>query len=434
MSATTSTRLQTRSAKIVLATYGTSGDVLPYIAIARELRHRGHRAVVATAEIYREAVEEAGVRFVPIRPPLPDNDDTVFWARAMCPTSGTFFLYRFLMPQLRAMYDDLRDATRDCDLLISHSFFPAAPILAEATRTPWISCVLSPLVFNSQFDPPTPSIRPQGAQRKLTGKLYARWFMKQARRQFLPVLEPVFEMRRELHLPTDRHPLFEGQHSPLRVLALFSPLFAQPQPDWPQAARVTGFCIDGTQRVLDARLQQFLDSGDAPIVFTPSANSVENARDFWRESLKVVTTMNCRALWIVGSNRDALPPRLLDNIGVFSHVPLAQVLSQSRAIVHHGGAGTIALSLRAGLPMLMVPQCHDQPTNAVHAARLGSGRIVWRHDYKASRVARELRELLSNPLYAQRAKVVQSQINDEDGVQTACDEIEKVLRRDELEA
>jgi UDP:flavonoid glycosyltransferase YjiC (YdhE family) len=110
------------------------------------------------------------------------------------------------------------------------------------------------------------------------------------------------------------------------------------------------------------------------------------------------------------------------------YAPLAPLLLRCTAVVHHGGVGTIALALKAGTPMLMMPHAHDQIENAVRARRLGSSRMLWRHQYHAPRVAAELRALLSDGRYYQRAQKIRQQLQAEDGTRQACDEIERQLQ------
>jgi UDP:flavonoid glycosyltransferase YjiC (YdhE family) len=77
--------------------------------------------------------------------------------------------------------------------------------------------------------------------------------------------------------------------------------------------------------------------------------------------------------------------------------------------------------------MLVAPWAHDQPDNAHRITRLGIGRMIPRNRYYAPRVAKELRELLTNPNYAARAAIAAAQIAREDAVNAACDVIEEVL-------
>ena len=111
--------------------------------------------------------------------------------------------------------------------------------------------------------------------------------------------EPVERLRQEFGLSDLGHPIFEGQHSPTLVLALFSSLFGAPQPDWPPQTRVTGFAFyDEPHAEVPRELARFLDEGPPPIVFTLGTSAVWVARDFYRESIaaaKLLAPLNAPA-------------------------------------------------------------------------------------------------------------------------------------------
>ena len=97
------------------------------------------------------------------------------------------------------------------------------------------------------------------------------------------------------------------------------------------------------------------------------------------------------------------------------------------AVVHQGGIGTVAQTLRAGKPMLVVPWAHDQPDNAYRLARMGVARVLPRGDYVAQTAAKELNKLLTNGAYRTHAQTLAKPIQEEDGLAAACDRIEKAL-------
>src|SRR5690606_15570144 len=123
----------------------------------------------------------------------------------------------------------------------------------------------------------------------------------------------VYALRRELGLPRGEHPVFEGQHSPTLVLALFSRLLAEPQPDWPPNTRITGAIpYNGPEppAPLPPAVQRLIDSGRQPVVFTLGSSAVGAAGGFYRESLEAVRRLELPAVLLAGShpeNRPAAP-------------------------------------------------------------------------------------------------------------------------------
>ena len=118
---------------------------------------------------------------------------------------------------------------------------------------------------------------------------------------------------------------------------------------------------------------------------------------------------------------------LPDGVAAFDYAPFSQLFPRAAAIVHHGGIGTTGLAMQSGRPMLVMPSAWDQPDHAERVSRLGIGRAVPRRRYTRDRVAAELRELLDNPAYSQRASKVGEQVRTENGVRAACDALEALL-------
>ncbi|HYG82515.1 MAG TPA: glycosyltransferase [Pyrinomonadaceae bacterium] len=422
--------------RIVLTTFGSFGDVHPYIAVGLELKARGHRAVIATSPLYREKIEATGLDFRPIRPDFrPPQEEPELVAKIMDVKTGAEFLFKeVLMPHLRDGYEDLREATRDADLLVTHVITMAGPILAQKTGIPWVSTVLAPASFFSAHDPFVPPQAPGVIKLLRLSPLVARGFYAIARRITDKWAEPVYRLRAEVGLPRGRHPIFEGQHSPRLVLALYSRVLGAPQPDWPPNTAITGFPffdrkdIDGKAEAdLAPGLKKFLDDGPAPVVFTLGSSAVFVAEDFYRESAAAARLLKRRAVLLIGDERNRPKGPLPADIAVFDYAPYGQILPRAAAVVHQGGVGTTGQALRAGVPTLIVPFNHDQPDNAARVERLGVGRTLPRKKYTAANVVEELGRLLGDETYAERAAAVGEVVRGEDGARTAADEIERFV-------
>lgn len=416
--------------RIVLTTFGSYGDIHPYMAIASELRAREHRPIIATSELYREKLQASGFDFVAVRPhiPPPQEQDVATMEKVMNPRSGTgFLLNEMLFPFVRDGYEDLLRAIDGADLLLTHPISFAGPLVAQKTGIPWISSVLAPASFMSAYDPPVPPFWPWMRHVQVFGPRFVAAFFRQATKYYRN--KSYEEFRNELGLPDSGNPVFEGQHSPTRILALFSALFGQPQPDWPPQTRVTGFAFydGGNELEMPAKLTEFLDDGPPPIVFTLGSSAVWVARDFYRESIAAAKLLNRRAVLLIGDERNQPQESLPPSIIAIDYAPFESLLPRAAALVHHGGVGTTSQGLRAGIPTLIVPFAFDQPDNAAHAARLGSSRTLPREKYRAGRVARELDILLRKPEHASKAKEIGELLRAENGAAVAADLIEEVL-------
>ncbi len=419
-----------RGKRIVLPTFGSLGDIHPYMAIALELQARGHNPVIATTSLYRDKIEGAGLTFAPVRPDLPPprDQDQAMMNRIMEPKSGPRYLMEELIaPYVRESYADLMQASVGADLLVTHPITFASPLVARTTGIPWISTVLAPASFFSAYDPPVPPFWRWTHKLRLLGPGVMKSILDLAKWKYRS--KPVDELRDQLGIPDYGNPIFDGQHSPALVLALFSKYFAPPQPDWPSQAKITGFAFyDGRhETAMPPELLEFLNSGAAPIVFTLGTSAVWVARDFFQESIGAAKKLGRRAVLLVGDQRNRPPEPLPPEVIAVDYAPFESLLESACVVVHHGGVGTTSQGLRAGVPTLIVPFAFDQSDNAAHAARLGTSRTVYRRSYKAERVARELDNLLSKPQYALKAKEVGAHLRSEYGAATAADLIEQFL-------
>ncbi len=425
--AATRRRLDVVSRRIVITSWGSYGDLNPALGLAMGLRDRGHDVVLAAPAFYRGDVEREGMAFHAVPPDVEPRGEMV--ARIMDARGGTEFLFtQLLMPALTAAYESLRPLVQRADLVVSHPVALAAPILAEQLRKPWASYVLAPMSFFSAHDvpvfPPAPWLRPLAERSPWLG----RQLVAMARRVTRKWSGPVAALRLAHGLPAGGNPVLEGQHSPHLVLALFSRLLAQPQPDWPPRVVVTGAVpYNGpASDVLAPELRAFLAEGPPPIVFTLGTSAVGAPGRFYEESLSAVTTLGCRAVLLVGSQADGrLPAQLPRGVIAVDRAPHAALFPHASAVVHQGGAGTLHHALASGHPMLVVPYAHDQPDNADRARRLGVARVVRPGQYRRARVAGELRALLDGTSCRDAAQRVAAVVRAEDGVRAACEAIER---------
>jgi rhamnosyltransferase subunit B len=213
--------------------------------------------------------------------------------------------------------------------------------------------------------------------------------------------------------------------SPYLTLAMFSSVIAKPQLDWSKNTIQTGFTFyDDLQARggLSDELERFLSNGEPPIVFTLGSAAVVIPGTFYQESIKAVKLLNQRAVLLIGNNPP--PFDLSDDIIAVDYVAYSQIFPYACAIVHQGGIGTTAQALRSGRPTLIMPYSHDQPDNAARVERLGTSRTISRQDYIGARVAKEIKELRSNPNYTLRAAEVAAILKVENGVGAACDMLE----------
>ncbi len=421
--------------RIVLSNIGTFGDTNPLIALALELKRRGHTPVLALPALYRPKIEPLGLEFRAIRPDIDAGNaalvEMIYDAR-----HGTEHgLRNFLFPVLRQTYDDLLAAATQparADLMLLGELNYAGPLVAEMTGIPWASYVLAPLSFFSAFDPPVLPPFPLLAHvDKLPGM--GRVMKQLARFTTRNWHVPIGRLRRELGLQRGANPLFDAKHSSSLVLALFSRVLGGEQKDWPPNALITGFCFydsDAGNSALPSHLEKFLADGPPPVVFTLGSAAVLAAGNFYEVSAQAAVSMGIRAVLLIGSDPRNRPPQSLPrSICIAEYAPYSALFSRAALVVHQGGVGTTAQCLRAGTPMLIMPYSHDQPDNARRMERLGLARIIPKARYTPTRAAHALHAVLDDPAYAAHARIIAQQLANEDGVKTACNALEELCGR-----
>ena len=418
--------------RILLTTTGSLGDLHPYIAIGLELRSRGHTVTLATSNFYRAKVEQTGLRFAPMGPHL-GIEASVVMDRVMDPKEGAKYLIRHLLsPSVPAAYAEVMEAAREADLIVTHPITFAAQIAAEKTGMPWVSTVTTPSCFWSRFDPPVLGPYPWIDRLRALGPAFFGALLHLGRLKTKSWVAPIARFRASLGMPPGRNPIFEGQHSPQRVLGLFSPLMAAPQPDWPPHSLATGFPFyDQAEhgQGIDPDLERFLDAGPPPVVFTLGSAAVLAAGKFYEFSARAAIRLGIRAVLLIGTDpRNQLKTALPESICVAEYAPYSKLFNRAAMVVHQGGVGTTAQCLRAGKPMLIMPYSHDQPDNARRMRRLKVARVIQRGNYTPLRVARRLKAMLTEPRFARRAESVARRLANENGTRAACDALEELYR------
>lgn len=415
--------------RIVFATFGSLGDLHPYVAVARELARRGHRPLIASFAEHRGAVEAAGIDFAPLRPAMGSlGDPATMIAKLVDPWRGPELMVRgIFIPHVRETYEDLARACRGAHLLVTHPLVYAGPLLAMKEGLRWVSTTLSPMTLFSAADPPQFPAVPWMRWVRALGIAPYRLLFRIPRAMVRRWERPLHAFRAELGLPaTDQILQFEGQFSPRLNLALFSRALATPQPDWPANTLVCGFPrYDGTPAAAGtlSELEAFLAAGAPPVVFGLGSTAVLVAGAFWRAAIEAVRAVGQRAVMLTGTPPEelgALPP----TVKAFRYLPYSSVFPHAAAIVHAGGVGTLAQALTAGRPQLIVPLAFDQPDNARRAVALGLARSVPFPKASAQAISRELATLLADTSTAARAREVGARLAAEDGARAAADALE----------
>lgn len=429
-------------AKILFTCFGSYGDLHPYIGVAKMLQSRGHHVAIGTTSIFQSQIEANELEFIHLRSSL-DQYYTPELVRAFLqkifhPDKGGEYITREMMSHLEETYQDTLSAVESVDIVISNPLAYVTPIVCRALRAPWLSTVLAPMFFLSTYDPPIMGPAPWLKKvHQLSPPLY-RWLFKLLKGATKSWVKPLYRLCEENQLPPPNgHPLFEGQYSPHGTLAMFSLSFATPQLDWPVNTRITGFPLfsheKGESEALQA-LQIFLDSGEPPIVFALGSSAVHVADDFYVTCAEIARKLKRRAVLIYGDHQDNIQdiPSGKDLLAI-PYASYDAVFPRAALIVHQGGIGTLAQSIMAQRPILVVPFGFDQFDNGERVEKLGIGKMLSRKAFTTEKALPVIEELLTNMKYQHNAVNKGNIIAKEHGIIKACEEIENCLQNTEYQ-
>jgi rhamnosyltransferase subunit B len=425
------------SRRILLVTTGSLGDLHPCLALARELERRGHATCVASMAEHEPHVRAAGLAFRAVRPSLGElleDHGLTLEELAQQVMADPLMMFRDLVfPYVRRAYQDLLAEVAESSLVLTSSLAFAARLAADRLQVPRMAIVLQPMMFLSAHDPPQTQLAPwMGPVLRALGPAVTAAVLRLVRLGMSREAKPLHALARELGLPSDPDPVFQGQFSRHGTLALYSPRLGALQADYPPRTAITGFTFfDGAEAPEPApssALAQFIESGPAPLVFTLGSFATESAGDFYAVAAEVARRLRLRAVLVVGASALARAQALATgDVRVSEYLPYSWIFPRARAVIHQGGIGTFAQALRAGRPQLIVPFLADQPDTAWRAGRLGVATSLSRAHFSVTRGCEAVARLLEQESVAARAAAIGREVAAERGAEAAARHIEQSL-------
>ena len=411
---------------VILTALGSAGDVHPLLGLGLALRDRGHQVTIVASAYFEDLVRRTNLEFAPVLTverfkELMRNPD--LWH----PTRGFQTIAREgIVPMLRPVYDIIAERYVPGQTVVgAHSIDFASRIAQDKLGVPVATVHLAPAVFRSLIRSShlPPMLLGDGVPKSL--KRLQFWLADTlvVDRALAP---PINALRAELGLPPVRRIFNRWWNSPDRVVGLFPDWYGPPQPDWPRQTVLTGFPLWDESPVSEIPdgLEAFLASGESPVVFTPGSANVHGHR-FFAEAVGACQRLGCRGL-LLTRHAEQIPDSLPEGVRHFDFVPLGWLLPRSAALVHHGGIGTLAQALAAGIPHLVVPMSHDQPDNARRLRRLGVGEAIQPRRFRAESVARALERLLTSAEVKSRCEELATRIDKTAALERTCEIFEQL--------
>jgi len=345
---------------VLVVAEGTSGDLHPLLGLSSVLANQGHSVTFLTNAVFAHTVEQCGFRFVPT-----GTAEHYHALRHRASASNALELrklcWKSLVDSVRPVFDTLVSEADDNTVIAAHPWVLGARLVQEKYGVPLVTLHVSPATLLSAKLPPIH--RPFRVPLWLPYSVRSGLFWALERGVLDRILGPdINRLRSELGLPAVTRIVGRWMHSPQGVLGLFPDWLAAPQADWPPNVSLIGFPLfdQGNLRSIDPEMEEFLAKGPLPVVFTVGSTVIDE-RSYYATATTTLNALGLRAIFLTSQE---LPP-LGPNILVRPYVPLSRLLPRARAIVHHGGTGTVAHALAAGIPQLVTPFVYDQFDNAV---------------------------------------------------------------------
>jgi rhamnosyltransferase subunit B len=416
----------TTALHVLLPTIGSAGDVYPVIGLGLALQARGHRATILTNAYFRELIEKCGLAFLEVGT-VEEARATVANPDLWHPRKGFEVVARnAIVPAIARVFKLIEKHADDHTVVVASGISLGARVAQEKLGVPAATVHLQPSIIRSRVDQGMAgNIRISSTQPMWFKDAFFRiadWLLIDRN-----LKQPLNEFRASVGLPPVSRVMHRWIHSPQLVIGFFPDWFAAPQPDWPPHTHLVGFPLwDAGHMSVPSEVDEYLDRRK-PLVFTPGSAGATMHR-YFHESVEAARELGEPAL-LVTNFPEQLPASLPPNIKVCGYIPFSRTLSRAALLVYHGGIGTLAQTLKAGIPHLVVPNGHDQFDNGWRVEQLRLGKSIPQTRYRAARVAQAIRELLSDSTLAQRCADYSSKVDPAAAFIRACELIEGLAAR-----
>jgi len=422
--------------RLILTALGSYGDVYPMVGLGAMMRSRGHQVTVITNPHFQSAVESVGLELLPLGT-VQEYDELTRHPDLWDPIRGPMMILQLAMKeQLRTLYELIETAYVPGETVLgAHALDLASRNFQERHGTPLASIHFAPVGLRSFVESPQMFFMLMTNRTPVWLRRLQYWLAD--RLVIDRLLGPSLNaFRAELDLPPVSRVLQRWYFSPQLVLGLFPDWFASPQPDWPDRTSLTGFPLwdhaTDSQKIgsqlLDAQLPdevtEFLSGGEPPIVFAPGS-AMTQGELFFSAAVEACQQLGRRAI-LLTKYPDQLPRELPPTVCHFDFVPFSQLLPRAAAVVHHGGIGSCAQSLAAGIPQLVKPMAYDQLDNAQRLRRLGVGQMLRPRHFQGAKVALALDRLLSAPATHEQCHRYAQKCDGQAALTTAAEHLERL--------
>lgn len=414
---------------ITILSLGSRGDVQPNIALGLGLRQAGHTVCIATDRLFQAMIEQHELAFKPIagnfKAFFQSKEGRAFTHAGQNPFRTMSGIRNQMKDISHQTIQDCWEACQHTDVIVASGFLPVVGhAMSKKLNKPFIHAALNPFSPTSAFPSimfPLP-VRDVGPLNLVSHYLGYLLFARVIKSCLSSHLSDVFDY------PASAQPIMEMYHREFPVICGWSPLVLAKPAGWHPDTHVTGYWfLEQKHWEPPASLLDFLDAGPPPVCVGFGSAPSDNPAQMTADILAALKKSGQRGLLLTGwgglSQAD-----LPDDVFAMEQAPHDWLFPRMAAVVHHGGAGTTAAALRAGVPSIIVPYCFDEPLWGDQVNKLGVGpRPIPRARLSVERLAAAIDRSISDPMMQIQAVSVGQQIRKENGVERAVELIEHYL-------
>ncbi|MDY6940863.1 MAG: glycosyltransferase [Cyanobacteriota bacterium] len=420
---------------VTMLTAGSRGDTQPYIALGLALQAVGGYTVrIAAAENFESFVKGFGLEFYPLPGDISKLIEDPRVQKAMKADTPLKIIMSFLKSDASLQSYALErqqnyyDACQGSDAIVYHPGAAVGYFIARALKIPSIFATPFPMTPTRNYPALIfyDAVRLGKTANLLTHLIFERIMWETSRgpaKQFwtqkfgdisLNFANP-FRKQRTQNAPT--------------LVSCSNYVFPQPS-DWPEHVHNTGywFLDEADDWQPPTELEDFLQQGSPPIyIGFGSLIDPGKAKQTTELTINALERSGQRGVLAMGWGGIVKPDTVPDNIFILESAPHAWLFPRMSAVVHHGGAGTTAAGLRAGVPSIIIPHANDQFAWGRRVWELGVGpKPIIKTQLSVENLCAAITHALT-PEIKQAAKVLGEKIQSENGAETAAKIIVRCL-------